>query len=397
LIENGLAIDGGNPVRQSLLPYGRHHVTDDDVAAVESVLRSDWLTTGPKVAELERALANATGNSHAVVVSSGTAALHAMMAGIGIGPGDEVIVPAITFAATANAVAYCGGTPVFADVDPRSLLIDPRSVADAITSNTRAVIAVDFAGQAADYGSLADIVQGTDIHLLADACHALGGSQNGAQIGTLAEASIFSFHPVKHVAGGEGGAIVTNDVALAERMRIFRNHGITTDHTQRAAQGTWTYDMVTLGFNYRMSDIQCALTLSQLSRLDAGVDRRREIAATYDSAFASIDTVIPLETSTDNSHAYHLYVIRLDLSRLTVDRAQVFAALRAENIGVNVHYAPVPWHSYYRERGYEPGSWPGAESTYEEILSLPMFPTMTDDDTRDVVNAVNKVVTAYKT
>ena len=320
MTENGLAIDGGTPVRQSLLPYGRHNVTDADVAAVESVLRSDWLTTGPKVAELERALAEVAGTRHAVVVSSGTAALHALMAGIGIGPGDEVIVPVITFAATANAILYCGGKPVFADVSPDTLLIEPDSVAAAITDDTKAILAVDFAGQAADYDAIRNCAIGRNIRVLADACHALGGAQNGRAVGTLAEASTFSFHPVKHVAAGEGGAIVTDDPDLDRSLRTFRNHGITTDHLQRASKGTWTYDMTDLGFNYRLSDIQSALGLSQLERLEGNVRRRQAIAARYDDSFRVMHGIAPLQNVEGNSNAYHLYVIRLDLNALTVDR-----------------------------------------------------------------------------
>ena len=280
-----LAINGGAPVRNSLLPYGRQQVTDDDIAAVEKVLRSDYLTTGPKVAEFEDALAKAVGVNHAVVVSSGTAALHALMAGIGIGIGDEVIVPAITFAATANAVLYCGGTPVFADVNPDTLLMDSDSVAAKVTDATRAMLAVDFAGQSADYEALRSLVIGKDIRVLADACHALGGARNRNAVGTIADASTFSFHPVKHVAAGEGGAIVTNDAGLDQSFRTFRNHGISTDHLQRASKGTWTYDMSELGFNYRLSDLHSALGLSQLKRLDENVRRRQAIASRYNDAF----------------------------------------------------------------------------------------------------------------
>jgi perosamine synthetase len=396
LTRHPLAINGGAPVRNSLLPYGRQQVTDDDIAEVEKVLRSDYLTTGPKVAEFEDALAKAVGVNHAVVVSSGTAALHALMAGIGIGIGDEVIVPAITFAATANAVLYCGGTPVFADVNPDTLLMDSDSVAAKVTDATRAMLAVDFAGQSADYEALRSLVIGKDIRVLADACHALGGARNRNAVGTIADASTFSFHPVKHVAAGEGGAIVTNDPGLDQSFRTFRNHGISTDHLQRASKGTWTYDMSELGFNYRLSDIHSALGLSQLKRLDENVRRRQAIASRYDDAFGPMSGIAPLQNLEGNSNAYHLYVIRLDLNMLTVDRGGVFAALRSENIGVNVHYAPVPWHSYYRNLGYEPGSWPVAERTYEEILSLPIFPAMSDKDAEDVISAVDKVLTAYR-
>ena len=391
-----LALNGGEPVRDSLLPYGRHTVTEGDIAAVETALRSDWLTTGPMVAEFENSVAAAAGVSHAVAIANGTAALHAMIAGIGVEPGDEVVVPVITFAATANAVLYCGGKPVFADVDRETLLMNPDSAAASITDRTRAIIAVDYAGQPADYDALRDATGGRDIRILADACHALGGALDGTPVGGLAEASTFSFHPVKHVAAGEGGAIVTDDTDLATAMSTFRNHGITTDHTQRAAKGTWTYDMSDLGFNYRLSDLQCALGQSQLSRLGANVQRRQEIAARYDEAFSAEDAVTPLSVRPGVSHAYHLYVILLNPAVLGADREEIFTALRAENIGVNVHYIPVPWHSYYQKLGYERGGWPVGEDAYDRMLTLPVWPGMTDRDVDDVVEAVRKVCGAYR-
>jgi perosamine synthetase len=390
-----LAIDGGDPVRNEILPYGRHVIDEEDISAVEAVLRSDWLTTGPEIARFEQALAEATGSRHAVAVSSGTAALHAMFAAAGIGPGDEVIVPAITFAATANAVLYLGADPVFADVDHGSLLIDPADIQAKIGPHTKAVVPVDFAGQPADYDAIKNAITGYDCKILSDACHALGASYNGRNVGSVAEASTFSFHPVKHVAAGEGGAVTTDDPSLAEAMTLFRNHGITTDHRQRRNAGTWEYGMVQLGFNYRLSDIHAALAGSQLKRLPRNVERRQILAARYDTAFAGSDVVEPLETASNVSHAYHIYVIRLILDRLSVDRGQVFAALRAENIGVNVHYMPVPWHPYYRDLGYERGAWPAAESAYERMLTLPLYAGMTDEDQDQSIEAVDKVVSAY--
>lgn len=391
-----LAIEGGAPVRQKLLPYGRQSVDHADIQAVVKTLKSDWLTTGPKIQELEQSLCAATGARHAVAVNSGTAALHTMLAALGLGPGDEVIVPALTFAATANAALYCGARPVFADVDKDTLLIDPASVERTITHRTRAIIAVDYAGQAADYRSLESIARPRGIRVLADACHALGGSLDGASVGSIAEMSTFSFHPVKHVAGGEGGAVTCLDDGLAARMRTFRNHGITTDHARRAAAGTWLYEMVLLGFNYRMSDINCALAASQMTKLKANVERRREIARRYDDAFAEVQGVHPLSTRPGAGHAYHLYVIQLAPGALRAGRAEVFAALRAENIGVNVHYIPVPWHPYYQKLGYRKGSWPAAEAAYERIITLPLWPGMTDDDAGDVIEAVVKVAEAYR-
>jgi len=319
------------------------------------------------------------------------------MYAIGIGPGDEVIVPAMTFAASANCVVFQGGTPVFADVDPDTLLIDPAQVEAKISPRTKAIIAVDYTGQPCDYDALQAIADQHDLLLVADACHALGGSYKGRPVGSLADLSAFSFHPVKPITTGEGGMITTDDQDLARRMRVFRNHGITSDHRQREQQGSWFYEMVDLGYNYRLTDFQCALGVSQLRKLARWVIRRQEIAHRYDDAFAELSEVSPLAVRPDVSHAYHLYVIRLELERLRVDRAQVFCALRAENIGVNVHYIPVHLHPFYRQRfGTVPGSCPVAEAAYERILSLPIYPAMSDDDVEDVIASVYKVITYYR-
>lgn len=390
-----LAIEGGKPVRDQFLPYGRQWIDETDIQAVIEVLRSDWLTTGPKVEEFERAFAAFVGVKEAVAVSSGTAALHAAMYAIGIGTGDEVIVPPMTFAASANCVVFQGGVPVFADVDPDTLLLDSAQVEAKITPQTKAIIAVDYAGQPCDYDALRAVASRHGLILVADACHALGGSYKGRPVGSLADLNAFSFHPVKPITTGEGGMITADDPKLAQRMRIFRNHGITTDHRQREQQGSWFYEMMDLGYNYRLTDIQCALGLNQLRKLPEWVKRRREIAQRYDEAFAGIPAVEPLKVRNDVSHAYHLYMIRLDLSQLQVTRAKVFSALRAEGIGVNVHYIPVHLHPFYRERfGTGPGLCPVAEAAYERLITLPIFPAMTDADVDAVIRAVCKVVTS---
>jgi perosamine synthetase len=393
---NALALNGGTPVRSTMLPYGRQHVSDGDVEAVAAALRSDWLTTGPAVATFERQCALTAGTAHGVAVSSGTAALHAAMRALRIKPGDEVVVPTMTFAASANCVLYEGGTPVFADVEPETLLIDVRSVATKITPRTRAIIAVDYAGQPADYDALQPLADAHGLSLVADACHALGGGLRGRPVGSLARLTCFSFHPVKHVTTGEGGMVTTSDADLAARMRVFRNHGITTDHHQRELEGAFSYEMTELGFNYRLSDIQCALGIEQLKRLSQFIARRRTIAARYRLALANVPGVAPLHVRPDVEHAYHLYVVRLDLDTLRVNRNQIFRAMRAENIGVNVHYIPVHLHPYYQQTlGTRPGLCPAAERAYEGLLSLPMFPAMTDRDVDDVIAAVSKVVTYY--
>jgi len=391
-----LAIDGGAPVRQQLLPYGHQSIDEHDIAAVVDALRSDWLTTGPKVREFERSFALSVQAGEAVAVSSGTAALHCAMAALGIAPGDEVIVPAMTFAASANCVVYRGATPVFADVDGATLLIDPHAVAAKITGKTRAMIAVDYAGQPCDYEALRALAQRHRLPLVADACHALGASYRGQPVGSLADLNIFSLHPVKAMTTGEGGMITCAGFEMAHAMRRFRNHGITSDHFQREQLGSWLYDMVELGYNYRLSDIQCALGLSQLTKLPQWLARRRAIARRYDAAFKDCPAIRPLAVRADVEHGYHLYVVQLDGNFLAADRLQLFAALRAEGIGVNVHYLPVHLHPYYRDQfATGEGLCPNAEAAYEKILSLPIFPAMTDGDVDDVIEACWKVVTHY--
>lgn len=392
-----LAIAGGNPVRDALLPYGRQSIDEDDVARVIEALRSQWLTTGPLVAEFESAFARITGATHAVAVSNGTAALHAMVAGLDIGPGDEVIVPSMTFVATANCAVFQGATVVFADVDSHTLLLDIENVAQCLSVRTKAIIAVDYAGQPADYTALRELGERAGVVVLADACHSLGASDNSQAVGTLAAMSAFSLHPVKPITSGEGGMVTTNDALLAQRLRRFRSHGINGDPRQREKQGTWFYEMVELGYNYRLTDIQCALGLSQLHKLPSWIKRRQYLANLYDQAFSELVEVIPLARRPDTSHAFHLYVLRFDLARLRADRAQIFAALRAEGIGVNVHYLPVHLHPFYRFRfGSGPGLCPVAEAAYEQIITLPLFPAMTDRDAQDVVDAVYKVIKAYR-
>jgi perosamine synthetase len=388
----GLAIRGGQPVREKLLPYGRQLIDEDDIQAVVDSLRSDWLTTGPKVDEFERVFANLVGAEYAVAVSNGTAALHAAIYALGIGPGDEVIIPPMTFAASANCVVYQGGTPVFADVDAGTLLLDPAQVEAKVTPKTKAIIAVDYAGQPCDYDALSAIAERHGLVLVDDACHAVGGSYKGRTVGSLADLNTFSFHPVKHLTTGEGGMITTDNAHFAQRMRTFRNHGITTDHRQRAEAGGFFYEMVDLGYNYRLTDIQCALGISQLRKLPASVQKRQQLAAIYTTALADIDYVAPLAVRDDVSHAYHLYMVQFDTGALGMTRADIFRALRGENIGVNVHYIPVHLHPFYRNRfGTAAGLCPVAEAAYERLITLPVFPQMVQADVDDVVAAIGKL------
>ncbi len=389
-----LAIDGGTPVRPTLLPYARQVIDDTDVAAVSEALRSDWLTTGPRVPAFERALEAATGARHAVAFSSGTAALHGATVVAGLGPGDEAITTPMTFVATANAVFYAGATPVFADVRPGDLLIDPAAVARAVRPATRAIIAVDYAGHPADYPALraiADDAPGGPLMVIADASHSLGATLNGRSVGTLADLTVLSLHPAKILTTGEGGVVLTDGEDLAERLRRFRNHGISSE---LAARRDWTYEMVELGYNYRLTDVAAALGSTQIARLDAFVSRRRALAARYLERLSGHSLLALPEVGPGVEPAWHFLFGRLRLDRLRVDRGAVFWALRAENIGVNVHYIPVHTHPYYRERF--PGlSFPVAEAAYERLLTLPLHAGMEDRDVDDVVAALDKVAYHY--
>lgn len=391
-----LAVDGGPPVRDRMLPYARHTVDDDDVRAVEEALRSDWLTTGPAVEAFERAVADYVGARHAVAVSSGTAALHAAAFAAGVSRGDEVVTTPLSFAATANCALYCGARPVFADVQPDTCLIDPEQVAARMTAATRAVIPVDYAGQPADMDALRELTRERGTVLISDAAHSLSARYRGAPVGRLADFTVFSMHPVKPITAGEGGLVVTDDDDAARRLRAFRSHGIEADAHERARRGDWHYEMGFLGYNYRIPDLLCALGRSQLAKLERWRKRRAALAHGYTKAFAELPEIRPLAQRPDRDSAWHLYVVRLGLERLRVGRAEVFRALRAEGIGVNVHYIPIYHHPYYRSLGYAPGECPVAEAQYERLLTLPLWPGMTDDDARDVVQAVHKVVAAYR-
>lgn len=390
-----LAIDGGTPVRATFLPYARQSISDGDVAAVTAALRSDWLTTGPRVPAFEEELAAFAGVRHAVAFSSGTAALHGAAAAAGLGPGDEAITTPLTFVATANCCLYVGAEPRFADIDPGTLLIDPVAVAAAITPRTKALLPVDYAGQPADYPALraiADAAPGGPLTIIADASHSLGATLDGRSVGTLADLSVLSLHPAKILTTGEGGAVLTDRDDLAARLRRFRNHGI---GTELAARRDWTYDMVELGYNYRLTDIGAALGSSQLERIESFLASRRALAARYLERLAGHELLDPPVVAPGADPAWHFAFAQLRLDRLTVDRGAIFRALRAENIGVNVHYIPVHRHSFYRDR-YPDVSMPVAEAAYERLLTLPLFATMSAADVDDVVAALDKVTTAYR-
>ena len=395
-VKEALAVHGGTPVRTEFLTYGRQTIDEDDIAAVVETLRSDWLTTGPKVGEFEESFAAWVGSRYAVSFSSGTAALHAAAFAVGIGTGDEAITSPLTFAATANCVLYQGGKPVFADVREDTLNIDPELVSARITSRTKALLPVDYAGHPADLHELNTIADRHGLTIIEDACHALGAEHRGRRVGSISQMTIFSFHPVKHLTTGEGGMVTTDNPRFADTLRKFRNHGISSEARERQAHGQWHYEMVLLGFNYRLTDIACALGLRQLAKLETNLTRRREIAAKYNQTLGDLDGIVLPVVQKDLNPAWHLYPVRLNLDSLMASRAEIFQALRAENIGVNVHYIPVHMHPYYRDRfGYKPGDYPVSEAAYERLISLPMFHGMTDRDVDDVINAVGKVLKEY--
>ena len=392
-----LAIHGGSPVRKTLLPYGRQSIDESDIQAVVDTLLSDWLTTGPKVAEFEEAISAWIGAKYAVSFSSGTAALHAATFTAGLQAGDEAITSPLTFAATANCVLYQGATPVFADVQADTLNLDPEQAAVRITSRTKAILPVAYAGHPAEMDSILQLAARHGLIVIEDACHALGAEYRGRRVGSLADMTVFSFHPVKHLTTGEGGMVTTDSPAFAETLRRFRNHGISSDARERQSAGRWHYEMVLLGFNYRLTDVACALGLQQLKKLESNLAHRRQIAARYTAEFRDMPGVLVPQVRDGVNPAWHLYPIRLELSKLSTSRGEVFDALRAENIGVNVHYIPVHHHRYYRERfGYKGGEYPVAEAAYERLISLPMFHGMTEGDVEDVVRAAGKVLDHFE-
>jgi perosamine synthetase len=391
-----LAIHGGTPVRSTLLPYGHQAIDDADIQAVVEVLRSDWLTTGPRVAEFEEAFAATVSAKFAVSFSSGTAALHGAAFAAALKEGDEAITSPMSFAATANSILYVSARPVFADVCSDTLNIDPEQIAARVTSQTRAIVAVDYAGHPAELNAILQLADRHGLTVIEDACHALGARYHGRQVGNISHMTVFSFHPVKHLTTGEGGMVTTNRAELAESLRRFRNHGISTEARQRQASGQWFYEMVSLGFNYRLPDIACALGLSQLTKLEQNIARRGEIASLYTAAFRRLPGMVLPDVRAGIDPAWHLYPIRLDRKQLQVKRGEIFRALRAENIGVNVHYIPIHLHPYYRERfGYRGGEYPVAEGAYESLISLPMFHGMTNQDASDVIEAVTKTISFF--
>lgn len=393
-----LAVFGGKSIRDTYLPYGRQFIDEDDIHAVVQTLQSDFLTCGPKVKEFEQALCSLTGANFATAVSNGTGALHVACLAAGIRSGDEVITTPITFAATANAILYCGGTPVFADIDPKTYTIDPRSIEGHITEKTKAIIAVDFTGQACAYDPILEICHKYNLLLIEDAAHSIGTMYRGRPVGQISDLTTFSFHPVKTLTAGEGGAVLAQDPELAKRMELFARHGITRNPQllQEQANSNWYYEQKLLGYNYRMTDIQCALAISQMEKLDRFAARRKQLVGQYNQMLHEIPEVILQEENDGSDSVRHLYILRLDFRNLSCGRKEIYDALQAENIGVNVHYIPVYFFPYYQQLGYQRGICPNAEDYYETSMTLPLFYSMTDRDQQDVVNAVKKVLGYYR-
>lgn len=393
-----LAIFGGTPVREKPIFYGRQCIEQDDIDAVVETLKSDLITCGPRVEALEKKLCEITGAKYAVVVANGTAALHLAALAAGFQEGDEVIVSSITFAASSNCVLYCGARPVFADIRADTYNIDPESIRRLITPKTKGIVAVDFTGQSVEHDAIREICEEHNLILIEDAAHAIGTKYKGQPVGSIADMTCFSFHPVKTVTGGEGGAITTNDEQLYRRLMRVRTHGITRNQEEMVhpTDALWYNEQVELGYNYRMTDFQAALILSQLHKLDKFSARRKEIVEKYNAAFADMPEILVQREIPESDTTRHLYILRLDLDKLTCDRRQFFDALYAERTCPQVHYLPVYWHSYYEKLGYGKGLCPNAEKYYEEVMSIPLYYSLTDEDVEDVIHAVKKVVEYYR-
>lgn len=385
------------PVRETYLPYARQWIDDDDIEAVVKVMKSNFLTTGPKIAEFEQKIANFVGSKYAVAFSSGTAALHGACFAAGISKGDEVITTPMTFVASANCILYQGASPVFADIEMKTYNINPNKIEELITDKTKAIIPVDFTGQPTDIDEILKLADKYQLTVIEDGAHAIGAIYKDKKIGSISDMTMFSFHPVKHITTGEGGIITTNYRQYYEKLIQFRSHGVIRNSSLlHEYHGPWYYEMQSLGFNYRMSDLQAALGISQLKKLNKFICKRKEIVNLYNDAFKKLNAVkIPFQADYSQS-SWHLYVLRLDLTQLKTDRKGIFQALHYENIGVNVHYIPVYLHPYYQRLGYSMGLCPNAEKLYDEIITLPLFPAMKKKDVMDVISAVKKVISRFQ-
>lgn len=392
------AICGGEPVRDTKIFYGHQYLDEDDIQAVVEVLKSDFLTCGPKIAELEEKLCRLTGAKYAVACSNGTAALHMACLAAGVSCGDEVITTPITFAASANCALYCGAKPVFADINEETYNIDPKQVEALTTEKTKAVVAVDYTGQSAELDTLLAHCRKHHLVLIEDGAHVIGTSYKGRKNGSIADMTTFSFHPVKTVTSGEGGAVLTNSEAYYQKLLLYRAHGITRnpDFMEHEMDGPWYYEQIALGMNYRITDIQAALAISQLDKLPKFMERRKAIVKAYDEAFSKLLQLTVQKEIPESDTTRHLYILRIRPEKLSIGRKQFFEALEAENICCNVHYIPTYYFPYYEKLGYKRGICPKAEKLYEEILSLPLYYAMTDQDVQDVIRAVTRIAEYFK-
>lgn len=392
------AIAGGKPVRTEKIFYGHQYLDEADYQAVLDVLKSDYLTCGPKITELEEKLCELTGAKYVVAISNGTAALHVACQAAGLQAGDELITTPITFAASANCALYCGAKPVFADINEKTYNIDPASIEEHITDKTKVVVAVDFTGQAVELDRIRAICKEKNIVLIEDGAHSIGTKYKGQPVGSIADMTTFSFHPVKTVTGGEGGAILTNNEEYYKKLLLYRSHGITRDTAlmENQPDGPWYYEQVGLGMNYRMTDIQAGLVISQLDKLSMFQKRRKEIVEKYNQAFIQVPELFVQEEIPESDTTRHLYILRICPEKLSINRREFFDALGTENICCNVHYIPVYYFPYYQKLGYRKGLCPKAEKLYEEIISLPLYYAMSDEDVEDVIAAVRKIVEYYR-
>lgn len=391
------AICGGTPVRDTKIFYGHQYIDEADIQAVTEVLKSDYLTCGPKIKEAEDKLCEITGARYAVLCSNGTAALHIACLAAGIEPGDEVITTPITFAASANCALYCGAKPVFADINEETYNIDPACVEKLTGEKTKAVVAVDFTGQSVELDRLLAHCHSHNMVLIEDGAHVIGTRYKGKCNGSIADMTTLSFHPVKTVTCGEGGAVLTNNEEYYKRLLLFRAHGITRDPSlmKHDCEGPWYYEQIELGMNYRMTDMQAALLISQLDKLPAFSKRRKEIVAAYDEAFKKLPQLVVQKEIPESDTTRHLYILRIDPEKISIDRRGFFDALEAENVCCNVHYIPTYYFPYYEKLGYSKGLCPKAEKLYEEILTLPLYYAMSDQDVQDVIRAVTKIAEYY--
>lgn len=393
-----LAILGGNAVFKKAIGYGHQYIDEADIKAVIEVLKSDFLTTGPKLIEAEKKLCDLTGAKHAVLIQNDTAALHAACHAAGVGPGDEVITTPITFAASANCAFYCGARPVFADIDPETYEIDPKSIEEKIAEKTKAVVAVDYTGAPVNVPLIKEICKKHNLVFIEDAAHSIGTKFNGTPVGKMADMTTFSFHPVKTVTSGEGGAILTDSDELYKSLILFRSHGITRnqDWMSKESEGGWYYEQIDLGYNYRMTEMQAALLSSQLDKLSMYTARRKQIVAKYDNAFSQMPEITIQKEYEGADTTRHLYILQLNLEKLNATRKEIYEALAAEGCGVNVHYIPTYHFPYYQKNGYKGVVCPNAEHLYERIVTIPLYYAMTDEDVANVIESVKKVISYYK-